>query len=183
MSDEKKIDINLLYTILIRETENDSVQEINPEMFLIISNLTGKLKSEDYDGIETKIKNKLILLITEMASLLLQIRVEKAIKTNETTNLTDVEKFILDSKRELEERKETILSGTLNGKSKLLESIAQSHKIKPTALRFLQDMEQIVGVDLKNYGPFKTEDIATIPYENASALISKKLATKIQWEN
>jgi len=183
MSDEKKIDINLLYSILIRETENDSVQEINPELFLIISNLTGKLKSEDYDGIETKIKNKLILLITEMASLLLQIRVEKAIKTNETTNLTDVEKFILDSKRELEERKETILSGTLNGKSKLLESIAQSHKIKPTAMRFLQDMEQIVGVDLKNYGPFKTEDVATIPYENASALISKKLATKIQWEN
>ncbi len=183
MSDEKKIDINLLYTILIRETENDSVQEINPELFLIISNLTGKLKSEDYDGIEKKIKNKLILLISEMASLLLQIRVEKAIKTNETTNLTDVEKFIIDSKRELEERKETILSGTLNGKSKLLESIARSHKIKPTAMRFLQDMEQIVGVDLKNYGPFKTEDIATIPYENASALISKKLATKIQWEN
>ena len=183
MSDEKKIDINLLYTILIRETENDSVQEINPELFLIISNLTGKLKSEDYDGIEKKIKNKLILLISEMASLLLQIRVEKAIKTNESTNLTDVEKFILDSKLELEERKETILSGTLNGKSKLLESIAQSHKIKPTAMRFLQDMEQIVGVDLKNYGPFKTEDVATIPYENASALISKKLATKIQWEN
>jgi len=183
MSDEKKIDINLLYSILIRETKNDSVQEINPELFLIISNLTGKLKSEDYDGIETKIKNKLVLLITEMASLLLQIRVEKAIKTNETTNLTDVEKFILDSKQELEERKETILSGILNGKSKLLESIAQSHKIKPTAMRFLQDMEQIVGVDLKNYGPFKTEDIATIPYENASALISKKLATKIQWEN
>ena len=183
MSDEKKIDINLLYSILIRETENDSVQEINPELFLIISNLTGKLKSEDYDGIETKIKNKLVLLITEMASLLLQIRVEKAIKTNETTNLTDVEKFILDSKQELEERKETILSGILNGKSKLLESIAQSHKIKPIAMRFLQDMEQIVGVDLKNYGPFKTEDIATIPYENASALISKKLATKIQWEN
>lgn len=183
MSDEKKIDINLLYTILIRETENDSVQEINPELFLIISNLTGKLKSEDYDGIEKKIKNKLILLISEMASLLLQIRVEKAIKTNETKNLTDVEKFILDSKQELEERKETILSGTLNGKSKLLESIAQSHKIKPTVMRFLQDMEQIVGVDLKNYGPFKTEDIATIPYENASALISKKLATKIQWEN
>ena len=183
MSDEKKIDINLLYSILIRETGNDSVQEINPELFLIISNLTGKLKSEDYDGIETKIKNKLVLLITEMASLLLQIRVEKAIKTNETKNLTDVEKFILDSKQELEERKETILSGTLNGKSKLLESIAQSHKIKPTAMRFLQDMEQIVGVDLKNYGPFKTEDIATIPYENASALISKKLATKIQWEN
>ena len=183
MSDEKKSGSILLYSILIRETENDSVQEINPELFLIISNLTGKLKSDDYDGIETKIKNKLILLITEMASLLLQIRVEKAIKTNETTNLTDVEKFILDSKRELEERKETRRAGTLNGKSKLLESIAQSHKIKPTAMRFLQDMEQIVGVDLKNYGPFKTEDIATIPYENASALISKKLATKIQWEN
>jgi len=43
-------------------------------------------------------------------------------------------------------------------------------------------MDQIMGADLEKYGPFKTEDIATIPYENAQALIAKKIAKKIRLE-
>ena len=41
----------------------------------------------------------------------------------------------------------------------------------------------MVGADLAKYGPFKAEDVATIPYENAQALISKNVATKIRWED
>ena len=44
-------------------------------------------------------------------------------------------------------------------------------------------MDQIVGVDLEKYGPFKAEDIATIPYENAQALMTKKIVTKVRWED
>ena len=76
-----------------------------------------------------------------------------------------------------------ILAGILNGKSKLLESVTYSHKTKSTVVRFLQEMDQIVGADLEKYGPFKAEDIATIPYENAQALMTKKIATKVRWED
>ena len=71
----------------------------------------------------------------------------------------------------------------LRGKSKLLESISHNNKTKSVAIRFLQEMDQIIGVDMEKYGPFRTEDIATIPYENAQALISKKIATKIRWDD
>ena len=47
----------------------------------------------------------------------------------------------------------------------------------------LLEQYEIIGVDLEKYGPFKTEDIATIPYENAQALISKNIATKVRWED
>jgi DNA replication factor GINS len=50
-------------------------------------------------------------------------------------------------------------------------------------LRFLQNVDEIVGADLEKYGPFKPEDIATLPYENAQALITKNIATKIHWED
>ena len=60
----------------------------------------------------------------------------------------------------------SILSATINGKSKFLESLAENHKIK-IVVRFLEDVDEIVGADLEKYGPFKVEDIATIPYENA----------------
>ena len=115
-------------------------------------------------------------MTSNLTSLLLKMRLEKAVE-NETIdyeNLLDEEKFILDADNEMKDRREMILAGILNGKSKLLESIAQSHKTKSTVVRFLQEMDQIVGADLEKYGPFKTEDIATIPYENAQALMTKK---------
>ncbi len=90
---------------------------------------------------------------------------------------------MLDREEEIRERTEMILSATLNGRSKLLESISQNHKTQSIVLRFLKEVEQIVGTDLKKYGPFKTEDIATLPYENAHALIAKNMAMKVRLED
>ena len=47
-------------------------------------------------------------------------------------------------------------------------------------VRLLEDMEQIVGIDLKNYGPFKKEDIATIPEKNAISLVEKNAAMLVK---
>ena len=177
-----KIDVNSLYSFLLRETENDTVQEVPTDLYISISDFIGNLKSEGYDGVEAKIKNELISIMTETVSLLLKIRLEKAINSIQA-NLLDQEKFILDSQNEMGERKEMVLSGMLNGKYKFLESIAKNHKTKPVAVRFLKEMDQIIGADLEKYGPFKSEDVATIPYENAQALITKNIVTKIRWED
>lgn len=185
MTESKEIDINYLYSAVLRETENDSIQELNPELYRQISEFTGKLKRQEFDGIETKIKHASISLITELTSLLLSTRITKAINLEnlDFTNLLDEEKFILDGEEEQRERTELILSATINGKSKLLESISQKHKSKTLVVRFIKEMDQIVGVDLEKYGPFKIEDIATIPYENAQALIAQKIATKLRLED
>ena len=124
-------------------------------------------------------------MATELTSLLIHIRLEKILKSEnfEIGDLLDEEKFILDSQEEQRERIEMILSATINGKSKFLESLAQNHKTKKIVIRFLKEVDEIVGADLEKYGPFKTEDIATIPYENAQALIAKNVATKVYWED
>ncbi len=121
----------------------------------------------------------------ELTSLLLHVRLDKISKSSdlEKSNLLDEEKFIFDSQEEQKERIEMILSATINGKSKFLESLSQNHKTRKIVIRFLNDVDEIVGADLEKYGPFKTEDIATIPYENAQALIAKNAATKIRWED
>ena len=96
--------------------------------------------------------------------------------------LTDEEKFVIDSNEEMNERKDMIISGIINGKSKFLESTSKKHKVKPVAVRFVKQFDEIVGVDLEKYGPFKPEDIATIPNENAQALISNGVALKVRIE-
>jgi DNA replication factor GINS len=41
----------------------------------------------------------------------------------------------------------------------------------------------MVGADMEKYGPFQAEDVATLPYDNAQALIAKKIAMKIRWKD
>src|SRR5581483_6050297 len=174
MSEIKKIDVNSLYAILLREVENDSVQEIDPKLYLNIAEFLGNLKNQDYDGIESKITNSLA-----------KIRIDKAIGPDEIdySNLLDEERFILDSEDEMRQRKDTILSATLNGRLKLLETLAENHRSRSVAVRFLKSIDQIVGTDLHAYGPFEAEDVATLPFENARALITKKVAVKVSWED
>lgn len=185
MSETKKIDVNTLYSVLLREIENDQVQEIDPDFYKMLSEYLGKLKSEGYDGLENKIKNRLVEMITQITFLLLKTRIEKVTSQDELdyTNLLDEEKFIVESQQQLQERKEMILSATLNGRTKLLESVSKKHKTKPITVRFLRDFDQFVGSDFTKYGPFKAEDIATIPNENAQALIAKNISVKLHLED
>ena len=185
MSESNQIDINSLHNTVLRETENDSLLEINPNFYRFLSDFIGNLRKQEFDEVENKIKDTMIEMASELTSLLINIRLEKISNSNDFDigHLLDEEKYILDSQDEQNERKEMILSATINGKSKFLESLAENHKIKKIVIRFLADVDEIVGADLEKYGPFKTEDIATIPYENAQALIAKNIATKVRWED
>jgi len=185
MSETNQIDLNKLHHIVLRETENDTIQEIDPDFYRILSDFIGDLKKQEFDGVESKIKEAIIDTSTELTSLLINIRLDKISRLEDMNfkNLLDEEKFILDAQEEQRERTEMILSAIINGKSKFLESISQNHKTKTVVIRFLQEVDEIIGADLEKYGPFKTEDIATIPYENAQALIAKNIATKVRWED
>lgn len=48
-----------------------------------------------------------------------------------------------------------------------------------SVVRFLDNVPEIVGVDLKIYGPYKKEDVGSVPNQNAQALIKQGLAKEI----
>ena len=123
MSAQNKININSLNALILQEAETDSIQEIDSDLYNSISELIKNLKSEEYDGIKAKINQAMIKMITDTTSTLLKLRLEKAVleKSNQSV-LLDEEKYILDSRKEMAERKETILSGILNGKPYSLDN-------------------------------------------------------------
>ena len=123
MSEQNKININSLNALILQEAETDSIQEIDSDLYNSISELIKNLKSEDYDGIKAKINQAMIKMVTDTTSALLKLRLEKAVleKSNQSV-LLDEEKYILDSRKEMTERKETILSGILNGKPYSLDN-------------------------------------------------------------
>ena len=123
MSEQNKININSLNILILQEAETDSIQEIDSDLYNSISELIKNLKSEEYDGIKAKINQAMIKMVTDTTSALLKLRLEKAVleESNQSV-LLDEEKYILDSKKEMAERKETILSGILNGKPHSLDN-------------------------------------------------------------
>jgi len=117
MSEQNEINIKYLHTIVLRESETDTLQEIDSNLYNSISGLIKNLKSEEYDGIKAKINQAMINMVTDTTSTLLKLRLEKAIFYNSKQSvLLDEEKYILDSRKEMTERKETILTGIINGK-------------------------------------------------------------------
>ena len=123
MSEQNKITINSLNSLILQEAETDSIQEIDSNLYNSISELIKNLKSEEHDGIKAKINQVMIKMVTDTTSALLKLRLEKAVleKSNQSV-LLDEEKYILDSRKEMAERKETILSGILNGKPHSLDN-------------------------------------------------------------
>ena len=123
MSEQNKININYLHTLVLQESESDAIQEIDSDLYNSVSKFIKNLKGEEYDGVEAKINQAMISMITDTTSALLKLRLEKAVleKSNQSV-LLDEEKYILDSRKEMAERKETILSGILNGKPHSLDN-------------------------------------------------------------
>ena len=123
MSKQNEININYLQTLALQESETDTIQEIDSNLYNSISDLIKNLKSEEYDGVKEKINQAMIKMITDTTSMLLKLRLEKATLENSNQSvLLDEEKYILDSKKEMLERRETNISGILNGKPHSFDS-------------------------------------------------------------
>ena len=122
MAEQNKININYLYRLALQESETDTIQKIDSNLYNSISDLIKNLKSEGYDGVKEKINQAMIKMISDTTSVLLKLRLEKAtLESSNQSVLLDEEKYILDSKNEMLERKEVILSGILNGKPHSLD--------------------------------------------------------------
>jgi DNA replication initiation complex subunit (GINS family) len=58
------------------------------------------------------------------------------------------------------------------------EATQPSHK--RLTIRFLKSIPAIMGADMKSYGPFVAEDVASLPASNAQVLVKQGLAVLIE---
>jgi DNA replication factor GINS len=206
MSSDNRINfikIEEIFNILKREIQLTSgPQSIPPDFYLNISNLISKLKNntaekelEDEntqikrEKISNQIKNNLIDLFIESVTLLFICRYKKTFDINKTketfdfSNLTNEEKYVFYGNKEREYRINIVLNTLFDGKPRTLEKIVSSINENYILVRFLDPMEQFVGVNMNKYGPFKKDDVAILPFENARSIIENNKAIEIHMIN
>jgi DNA replication factor GINS len=188
MSDnlEDYFTLEMAYSILLKEYQISSLQEIPYDTYQRLAITIGNLKAKEYNIIENKIVQKIIENLSIISNLLLQTRIEKIMIGNINSNLeigyskmTDEEKFIIDGEIQSKRNKKEITTLISNGQSKILEKIIGRIKQKKLLIMFIKPMEQFVGVDMYKYGPFKVGDVANLPFENALSLVNNKIASEI----
>ncbi len=194
------ITINEVFNVLKKEVNlSGGPQFIEPDFYQKIANLISVIKdtskNEDKaeeneeifkkEKLDNQIKDDLLELFIKTVSLLFVYRCKKTYDINKTngtfdySNLTDEEKYVFFSNREREHRMNIVLNTLLNGNPKTLQKIVSSVLENCIILRFLDSMEQFVGVNMNKYGPFKKEDVAILPFENARSIIENKKAVEI----
>jgi DNA replication initiation complex subunit (GINS family) len=69
------------------------------------------------------------------------------------------------------------VDGLLRGQ---LSAVSTTKAHKRVALRFIKEVPAVIGADMKTYGPFLVEDVASVPVENAKILIKQGLAELVE---
>jgi len=196
-------DYTLLIEIWKKEKARKDIQPL-PEGFLNqVSNYLIKLKEQtrqsDSSTIISKILEKEKMYADKIVNNLLEIRLNKIVKAElngfalEPLNLTTEEKRLQVELRRLLAAYNQGIKQILLGREQKLEPAQQVTSQTPPPIpqfekqegnlkvvRFLQPLPAIMGVDLKTYGPFKTEDVASIPAPNAENLIRKGIAKVVE---
>lgn len=195
------IKIEEIFNILKGEIHLDSGPQPVPHNFYQnIANLVSLLKEQNEKGypelqkendgttekISQQINSNLVNLVVKLTTLIFVLRCKKIFNSSQSqsifeySNLTDEEKYVFFGNREREQRINIILNMLLEGKSKTLEKIVSSINQNFVIIRFLDSMEQFVGVNMNKYGPYQKDDVAILPFENARSIIENNRAVEIR---
>ncbi|MGI0000584.1 MAG: hypothetical protein ACRD6Q_05110 [Nitrososphaeraceae archaeon] len=193
--DEAPISLKYLCTLLIKEINTDSLQNLPVDIYHEVTARIERLRGSSKEfAIEEQLAHAQIELLFSAIRLLFEARYAKieanrkadllAKKKNELeidySNMTREEKFVLDGSVETEKRINMILSAIVTGRPVVLDKISNMLSHKRIPVRFIKPIDRFMGIDMVTYGPYIEEDIALLPSENARALTQNGFVEEIQ---
>jgi len=178
-----------LYEAWRREKENAEVQPIPKDFFVRLAQYIKRLREEARMLDEKTTRARLLMHesknVKKLSEDLIRLRYEKVVRkgmAGETIvkeGLTDEEEKLFRDIASSTESFQNFLKDVLSGRGRSSEVEAEE-RAKKRVLRFLQEIPAIIGADMKTYGPFKPEDLASVPVENARVLVKQGLAVEVE---
>ena len=176
-----------LYAAWRFEIENSALGSLPPDFYARIAEYLRIIKEEnrmlDKKTVKASLLEHEMQHVKRMLQELVWIRYEKLIKIISEKQkipsdlLAAEEAKICAGFLSFAEAYQRFAKNLLRGQV-LKVSIEKVHK--RVALRFIKDIPAVIGLDMKTYGPFMVEDVASVPVENAKILIKQGLAELVE---
>ncbi len=175
-----------MYELWKKERENAELQRLPKNFCGKITDYLKKLKVENRMLDKKTVKAQLLdtevsnfkVMIKELFSLRYKKIREKVFSLEPISRdiLSEQEKKMYEAVLPLAESYCVFSKDILRGH---LSVLSQEMKQQIYVLRFVQEIPALVGSDMKTYGPFMPEDVATLPKENARIFLKRKMAVKV----
>ena len=181
-----------LYAAWQRESETQELTPLPPDFYTRVSDYLRRMKEEaeklDKKSLKAHLLGHELRNVEHLVTELTRKRYKKLVKTIRESQkipsevLTAEEAKICLGFVNFTQAYRTFAKGLLQGQATKVEVIAevqgQPHRL--VTLRFIKAIPAIVGSDMKTYGPFMAEDVASVPVENARILVKQGLAATVE---
>ncbi len=186
-----------LYVAWKMETENPELGSLTSDFYARLAEYLRHIKEEakmqdSAATVRTKLLDKEGENATKMVRELTEVRFRKIGKLIVSGHQIPLDflaaeerKFVggvAPSADALKKFSETLTEGKLASIEIEAQPIEMSIPRTRMTLRFLKPVPAIVGIDMKTYGPFQVEDVASVPSENARVLVKQGYARAVEVE-
>jgi DNA replication factor GINS len=186
------LDYRTLYEAWKREQDHSELQPLGKEFYKEASALVRAQKDEAQMLDEKSLHAQLFAqeqdrtgrLLAGLAELRFR-KLSRATLSGEQPSvelLTSEEESMTADLASAKSALDSLLKAVLGGRTPHGEAQVIDRRPKKTMVRFLQNLPAIVGANAQVYGPFKAEDVATLPEENAESLIKRGIALRVEAE-
>ena len=187
---------NELYAAWRREIEEASLGGLPPDFYNKIADYLKRLNEEnkilDKKSIKVNLLDHESQNVNRMLNEMLKVRYKKLVRTITQSQkmpsdlLTVEEAEMCKSFVAFSEAYQKFARNLMQGQTFKVASTNLDTKVEPqisrkrVALRFIKNIPTIVGADMKTYGPYIAEDVASLPVENAKMLVKQGLAVSVE---
>jgi DNA replication factor GINS len=188
-----------LYAAWQREIDDPTLGSLQPDFYVKIAEYVRHIKEEDRVIDKKSVKVSLLeheaQNVGRMLEQLFETRYRKLVKTVTKTQKLPTELLTFEEAKMCETFADFTKSyrkfaDDLKLGQLVVEPIKVTVKIenaapapqphKRSTIRFLKNIPAIMGADMKSYGPFVAEDVASLPPQNAQILVKQGLAVMVE---
>lgn len=157
------------------ETQSDHLLALPGDFYSKVAAYSQKLKRSAGSGasdISVRLTSTQAKMIDSIVRQLLKLRAVKAMRQSALTQLLPEERYVCSAEQKFQKRFQTFVEAVAGGQPSFVEFAHQSESKRSVTVRFLRHVNELVGLDLRHYGPFEMEDVASLPAASADILIA-----------
>ena len=168
---------------LALEEESEKLIQLPSDLYSRTASYARSLRRASSPS-NSEITNRLLArqstMIRDMIGRLVALRARKAISQAVVSQLLPEERYVCSPEESYTTRLDEFVTAVSSGQSSFLELAHRSEMNRNVVVRFTKPVSEVIGADLRRYGPFRPNDLASLPAANADILVANDEAVVVR---
>ena len=164
------------------ESKSDAILPLPTDFYSSLATYSQKLKRSASSGsseISVHLTSTQTRMIGSMVNQLLSLRTKKAMQQNALLQLLPEERYVCSAEQRFQKRFCTLIEAVSAGQPSFVEFAHLTESQRSVTVKFVKKVSELVGLDMRHYGPFEPNDVASIPAASADILIAGGEAVEV----